>query len=57
MSRLAIGRIGVAGSRTAVSSEVHDMVGSMNSKNCVARTIDQGVGPPRSSSSWSALAR
>ncbi|GDY50300.1 hypothetical protein SVIO_009230 [Streptomyces violaceusniger] len=39
-SLAAIGWIGVAGSRTVSLSAVQDMVASMNSMNCVARTIE-----------------
>lgn len=56
-SAAAIGWTGVTGSRTVLSSEVQDMTAFMNSKNWVARTIEYGVGPSRSSSSWRALAR
>jgi hypothetical protein len=47
----------VAGSRTVAASEVQDKTASMNSKNWVARTMEYGVGPCRSSSSCRGLAR
>ncbi|BBJ44142.1 hypothetical protein SSPO_068600 [Streptomyces antimycoticus] len=56
-SLAAIGWIGVAGSRTVSASAVQDMAASMNSMNCVARTIEYGTGPAARISSWSTLAR
>jgi hypothetical protein len=41
----AMGWTSMAGSRTVSSSAVSDSTASMNSKNCVARTIEYGTGP------------
>ena len=45
MSAEAMGWTSVSGSRTVPSSAVQDSTAGMNSKNCVARTIEYGTGP------------
>ena len=56
-SSAAMGWMRVAGRRTVFSSEVQDIVAAMNSKNCVARTIEYGTDPALRMSSCSTLAR
>ena len=56
-SAAAMGWTSVAGRRTVFLSAVQDSTASMNSKNCVARTIEYGTGPALRMSSCSTLAR
>jgi len=57
MSADAMGWTSVAGSQTVLSSAVMASTTGMNSKNCVARTIEYGTGPAARMSSCSTLAR